>query len=95
MHEDDMRELDRAAARLGIRDAGSLHILLAAMADDGDMDPKLRRMLLRGVVSKYIEAGNLGQYLEHVPDVDTVWSRFHAMISKTAMEMAKERRNGV
>jgi len=95
VQDDDMREVRAAGIRMGLGDnPKSARIMAAVVNDDGGMDPRLRRWFLRGIVTIHREAGTLGWYLEHEPPDDTVWGRFHSLVSRTAMEMARERRDG-
>jgi len=89
----DIWELRKAAARLGLgSDFRAAKIMAAVVGDSDDMNPYARRMFVRGLVIMYRRAGTLGQYLEHVPKSGTVWERFHTLISESAMEMARKRR---
>lgn len=87
MREDDMKELEKYGKDIS---PASLHIM--ALVLDNGLNPRLRRTFLRGIVDMYRRTGVLGEYLEHEPPGDTVWSRFRTMISDTANEMARERR---
>lgn len=79
MSDDDIMELERAA--------------VAAMTRIITTPAEGRRTRLREIVSMYREDGTLGRYLEFKhPAHCTTHCEFQRLISETAMEMARERR---
>lgn len=72
---------------------GGMCVRIMAMLADGDLGEGARRALLRGIVDSFRAQGILGRYLEIEP-VSGLGETFHAMVSDTAREMARERSGG-